>query len=219
MNRMLADCWEILLRSDPTLLDHPLRPLDHVEPCIRYFGLPPRGADGEARLPLETPAGTPRDPAGRAPAAISDAWEATTAATPSFKALDDAILLSLRQSLGDPDKLPTLDVWAEKLLRFVELRRRSLRSRALRKCGSPAAARLHVLHLACFLMDYAIFSHDLRFLNTVLKLADMGWVLRQSTLTKHLQARDDRFLEALFQFRLLLMTECAVARLSEEGHR
>ena len=194
MNNSIADCWGVILRTDPALLNHRLRPLASLEPCMHYFGLSPMQLDGETLPRADIPA-----------------------VAPGFKPLTDDILLSLRQHLVDRSDLTFVDLWAEKLLRFVELRRRSLRSRAVSKCGHAAAARLHVLHVACFLMDYAAFSRDVRFLNTALKIADMGWVLHRQTIMKNLSTRDDRFIAALFQFRLVLMSEWAIARLRQGG--
>lgn len=197
MSRLIAGCWERIRRTDPALLHHPLWPLAHLDPCLHDFGLPP--------LDLEET---------RTTAELASTLQA---ASPSFKALTDDILLALRLQIAEEGASPLAESWAEKLLRFVELRRRALRSRALAKCGSSAAARRHLLHLACFLMDHAAFSHDARFLNTALKLADMSWLLRRSALERNLGARDEAFILALFQFRLVLMTEWGVARLRREG--
>jgi hypothetical protein len=190
---MLADCWRVIERTDESLLQHRLRPLVGLEACLGHFGLSPR--------PF--------------PDAVTSEVVDLSAAKPSFKELTDEILLSLRLHLRDRSESVRVEEWAKRLLRFSELRRRSLRSRAQAKCGSRAAAKLHVLHLAAFLMDYGLVSQDLRFLNTVLKIADA--TVKRRTLQKRLARRDPDLASALFEFRLVLVTEYAIERLRREG--
>jgi hypothetical protein len=135
---------------------------------------------------------------------------------PSFKVLTDNILCSLRYLLYSQRELDLVATWAEKLMRFCEVRYRTLEKRSLDKCKSKIAAKLHMFHLASFLMDYSIATNDLRFFNTVLKLTDLKWLTNKGLLTKHLSGDNNEFNAALFEFRVLLSIEYTFNRFSKE---
>jgi hypothetical protein len=172
-----------------------LHPLEHLEPCLAAFGLEP------IVLPtMELKA---------APEMFSkDA---------SFKESSHAVLLSLRQCLYEAKGMPTVANWADKLMRFCEVRLSSLRQRALEKCGNSADAGLLMLHLSAFLLDYALYSKDTRYLNTALKLADLHWVVNERSIPRKLNGNPKDVTSALFQFRVLLMIEYGMRKLNGEG--
>ena len=188
---MVTECWEKILQLDPrSLVDAP-SPLINIEPYCVAFDLP--------SLPL---------PETR-PETLSD----IPATEPGFRTLTDDILLSLRRHIYARTDLATVSTWTETLLRFCEVRYRTLRERSKQCCESRAAARQRLLHLAAMLMDQAIYASDVRLLNIVLKLADIGWVLNRSRIRAKLDRNGRHLVSALFQFRIVLMTEYAMQRL------
>lgn len=107
--------------------------------------------------------------------------------------------------------------WAETNLRFCEVRMSSLEQRASEKCGGRGEARLHVLHLASFLLDQGTRARDARFLNTVLKLLDARWLVRRTAIRGGLAGSGGTLASSLFQLRLLMVAERALLELSP-GH-
>jgi len=194
-NIVIRDCWNIIRQTEPQLLADPRLPLSNIEKCLSHFGLPllPTMDTRPVEL-LESP----------------------YFMKPSFKDLTDEILVSLRRHIYAKTELATVAHWAETLMRFCEIRYRTLRVRAIGKLKTKDAAQIHVLHLAAFLMDQAIDTNDLRLLNTVLKLADLKWLLARPTITKRLLGGKNGFLSALFQFRIVLTTEYAISLLRKD---
>jgi len=179
----------------PSRLQHRLRPLDHLEACVEHFGLAP--------LPLE------KEP-------LEDVQIPST--SPSFKSANDEVLLLLRLQTYARGVTPVVEAWAEKLLRFCELRRRNLEARTLAKVQDRAAARAFILHLGVFLLDFAEASQDYRFLNTALKLTDQRWLARRGKpLADALRTAGPGDATPLLRFRLLVTSECLIDRLRQEG--
>jgi methionyl-tRNA formyltransferase len=123
---------------------------------------------------------------------------------PSFKALTPEILHSLREHVYRADQPETVQNWAEKLMRYCEIFLPSLQERARKKCGNSMQSRYLVLQLAAFLLDVSVFTHDARFLNTVLKLLDLRWLVNGRNA-----------LSTDFQARLFLMREDSLVRAAE----
>jgi hypothetical protein len=189
----IKDLWRIIGALTIEQLNDTRLPLEYIGPCLEYFDLQPLQS-GRKRF------------VGESKIFKSD---------PSFKALDHDILLDLRYCLYTSEALDTTAVWAEKLLRFCEVRLNSLRPRAKEKCGNQHGGRLLLLHLAAFLLDYAEFSNDLRYLNTVLKLLDQKWLFDARSIQTRLCGGVDKVPDALFEFRLLLVTQCLLRRLEK----
>ena len=190
---VIGDYWEFVRQADRTLLADTFLPLPALEDCLRCYGL----------LPLP-------------PLQITTAVACDIhSAKPAFKNVNEDILVSLRRHTEARTELASVSRWAEKLLRFCELRHRSLRQRAAKVCGSQATAQLRLLHLAAFLMDQFFYTKDLRLLNTVLKLADWQWILDEGQLKRGLRRTDGATVAALLQFRMLLTTEYALHQLSK----
>ena len=76
----------------------------------------------------------------------------------------------------------------------------NLEARARKKWGNDA--RVNMLQVAAFLMDYGRAGCDLRYLNAVLKLADRKWLIDQGHLEQDLKRQDEVFVGALFQCSL-----------------
>ena len=194
MNKQLVqNCWDIIRDIEPHILNDPRLPLTHLDDCLAYFQLP--------LMPL-------------AKADSGDLPDVLGAVAPSFKGLTDDLLVALRRDVLSGTKSSVAAQWAEKLMRFCEVRYRSLKTRSVAKCVTQDAAQLHQLQLAAFLMDQAIATRDLRLLNTVLKLADLKWILNRKTIDRNLRRKDGHCIAALFQFRIILTTESIVDRLS-----
>ena len=134
-------------------------------------------------------------------------------ADPGFENLTEKILVHLRQWIYAQRELDTAALWAEKLMRFCEVRYSILERRAYRKWGDKKIARSNLLQLTAFLLDYSLLTKDIRFLNTVLKLADLKWLFNIKTIKKELTQEGEQFLLALFQFRIALLSEYALSRI------
>ena len=147
-NIIIKDCWYIIRQKKLDLLNGVHNPLSNIETYLSYFNLPIFSqVDYKFNM-------------------ISIDLDSTE---PSFKILSDEILVSLRHHIYTPSKSALVKNWSEYLLRFSEVRYRSLKNRAIGKCHTKEAAQLHLLHLAAFFMDQAIYTKDIRLLNIVLK--------------------------------------------------
>lgn len=190
-NLKIREYWESLLNKE--LLQEPPYPLAHLETPIQYFCLPPLpGSSEKLEAPME-------------PVSVE----------PSFANCSNEILLWLRVQLYDEKSLSVVSTWAEKLMRFCELRLSTLRKRCLDKCKTLSNVRLLMLHLTAFLLDYAVYSKDARYLNTALKLTDLKWIFDQKLIKKELISSQRSDAVTLFQVRVLLLNAYALDRLSK----
>ena len=186
----IQEYWEIVLRNEQT--DHYLKPLSHLQKYLAAFNI----IVDDAHLNLV-----------EAPQEIS--------VKPAFKNLTDEILLRLRYNIYYQMDTELLSQWAEKLMRFCEVRYHELKKRAVAKLGNPLAARLHFLHLMVFLMDYGLFSRDARYLNLILKLSRQHWAFKEDRIKEELRQENSELLAGLFQFRLLVLKEYALEQISK----
>jgi methionyl-tRNA formyltransferase len=192
---LLAAWWKTLQDSNSDILQDWRAPLEHTAQAAAFFDLPIL-----PRQPL--PANNPAQPPETSLAGIQ----------PSFKALTPEILHSLRQLLFQADQPGIVQDWAEKLMRYCEIFLPGLQDRTLKKCGSSLPARLLMLQLAAFLLDASFFYKDVRFLNTVLKLLDLRWLVNLRLIRGQLEQRGEIALAAAFQVRLFMMSEYALVQ-------
>ena len=191
MKDELGFLWDTITKHGENLWADDRFPLANLDAPIRFFRL----------KPLRTPR-------------ISDAKQlATVDVSPAFKNLRDDILVSLRYHLFCDSEMELVALWAEKLLRFVEVRLPEIKQRSLSKWGDLGTARLQLLHIVVFFLDYCARTGDLRFLNAALKLKDLKWLLRCSRIQHHLSGSGDEVILGYFEFRTLLMTEYLLAQL------
>ncbi len=190
---IIARWWEQARRASAGSLAASFSPFPRLPECLADLGLKPLPS-----IRSEPP--TPVD---------IDSVE------PAFKNLTDEFVLALRHHAEAGTQTTTVAAWAEKLLRFCEVRHHTLRARTLKSCPQPAVAQRRMLHVAAFLTDEFLRSGDLRLLNTVLKLADLKWICRPRALDKALasSANDS---SALLQLRLILATEYALHRMRKD---
>ncbi len=191
--QLVGECWKVILQKGQGLLEDYRGPLVHLCEAPSYFNLPPLPT---LRFDVEV---------------RSDALSQKA----SFKNLSEDTLLALRMNIYAKTDLDRTAHWAETLMRFCEVRYSSLRKRAVRKCDNRRAAGLHLLQLSAFLLDYGLYARDIRFLNTVLKLSDLAWIVNRESLVRNLDRTEADFISALFQVRLLLITEYAVRSIGE----
>jgi hypothetical protein len=191
----LRECWDVVVRLDRGVMEAMPCPLAETRGTAAFFGLEP--------LP-ERPFEPPRP-------------EQAALEKPTFRGLTEPVLLSLRRQLYAGEELGVVARWAETNLRFCEVRMSSLEQRASEKCGGRGEARLHVLHLASFLLDHGSRARDARFLNTVLKLLDARWLVRRAGIRRGLARSGGTLVSSLFQLRLLMVVERALLELSP-GH-
>jgi len=189
--KKLTSLWQTILDLEPRLLVDDRLPLVHIEKYLSFYKLPPS--------PL---------PEFESKSAVN-----IHSAQPSYKNLSAGILFALRQNLYEHTEIDSVALWAEKLMRFCEVRMSSLRKRAFTKWGNKAVAKNRMLELTAFLLDTYFYSDDLRYLNTVLKLSDLKWILNTQKIQPNLTKKDERVIAALFEFRIILLTSYALDRL------
>lgn len=187
----IKELWQQICGLDNEVLSEPRMPLEHLDEYLRYYDLEPFQSSRKRFV---------KD---------SDIYKKN----PSFKELNHEILLDLRNCLYTGESLDVAALWAEKLLRFCEVRLSSLRKRAIEKCVSLREGQLLLLHLAAFLLDYGAYTKDLRCLNTALKLADQKWILDSRTIPRLLCGDTADISCGHFQFRVILVCEYALDRL------
>lgn len=191
----LAAWWTTIKASSRERLIDPRGPLVGLRAVARDVGFEPL-----TEVPFEQP---------------NDAK--TLSLDPKFKNLTTDCLPCLRYKLlvgEDPNLVAS---WAEKLMRYCEIRRRDLKSKATRKWPDRKSAKLSMLQLTAFLLDYYHWKSDLRFLSTVLKLSDMRWIVSRKGISGALQSDDpDEFIAALFEVRVALMLQHALDHLQTD---
>jgi len=189
---VIKDSWNIILRKNIKLLNDFRLPLVKLEECLAHFRLPTL-PPFEINMNIESKVGS---------------------IDPSFKNLTEEILINLRYHIYTQTDLDDVAIWAEKLMRFCEVRYSTLKKRSADKWQNKATLRLNWLHISAFFIDYCIFTRDIRFLNTVLKLLDSNWILNKRTIKNKLEKENN--VSDLFQFRILLMTEYLINQLYKE---
>jgi methionyl-tRNA formyltransferase len=198
--------WALIVRHEPSKVNNLLMPLSHLWGCHE----PLSSLAGDLRIPVEVISGYHSS----MPTPEINPDEA------SFKGVSQAVLLGLRMNLYASRDIEAVLVWAEKLMRYCEIYLPTLKKRALDKWVSAPQAQLGMMHLAAFLLDVYFSTKDLRYLNTVLKLLDLKWLCDLKTTGRRLKiadqtaAGDDLFICGLFQFRLCLLSECALSALA-----
>lgn len=194
---IIRDCWEIIRQTEPKSLSDPRLPLLNIAGALSYFRLDPLPAMETSKSMSGSPS-LPRKP--------------------DLEDLTDLTLTSLRRHIHAQTEPDAVAAWAEMSMRFCELRYRELRAVVASKSGSNRrASQTLLLHVAAFLMDQYIDVKDIRLLNTVLKLAELDWVLDKQRVKDSLARGKGDFIEALIQFRVLLATEYALSQLDIAG--
>ena len=160
-SKAFPDFWNQIYKLDPAVFEDYRAPLIGIDDSLCFFGLIP--------LPeIEfNPEITPE---------IHNLQ-------PSFKYLTENILISLRQLLYNRSEMDTVAIWAEKLMRFCEIRYATLKKRAFAKWEERNTVQLNMLHLMAFLLDYYSYTKDLRYLNIILKLFDLNWIIKPNKIS------------------------------------
>jgi hypothetical protein len=184
-NKLLSRWWKILLHLEDDLLHDPCMPLVNLDSCLEHFHL------ALPALPIPKP----------------DSTDGKELPEPGFENLTLSILDHLRKSHYAGLEKPVTAAWAEKLLRFCEIRSSSLSTRTRRKWGNHQIARLNFLQVTTFLLDYGKDQGDLRFLNIILKLTNQKWLFNTRGIIRGLRGNRETALAALFQIRILLLSE------------
>jgi hypothetical protein len=187
----ITGLWLKIQQIDPKLISEFGQPLNHLEAASAYFELPP--------LPL--------------PEFNYHLTEIIDQAKPSFRDLTGDILNTLLWNLHNQTDISTVALWAEKLLRFCEIRLPTLKKRAFNKWVSRQKVNELMLRLTSFLLDFYFFSLDLRYLNTVLKLSDLKWITDHARIQSKLSFTDQRLEFALLEYRILLLNTYALQTL------
>ena len=191
-DRILVDCWKVMLSLDGILLQDRRLPLINLEKYIYYFNLP-----------------------------ILPAFLASTDVivsqsffdvTPGFNNLTEEILVWLRSNIYLNRNLNLVEDWAEKLMRFCEIKLKILKKCALNKWCSTLSAQANILQLAALFLDYSVFAKDLRFVNIALKIVEFRWVYNKKNIINQLNSHNN-IISAIFQLRIFLMLEYIIAGL------
>lgn len=194
-NKLLSHWWKIVLHLDDSDSMDTSLVLAGMEACLEHFHLPQPPIQQLEKKNI--------------------IWKDLP--EPGFENLNMPVLTNLRQSLLIQKEKTTTTAWAEKLLRFCEIRLPTLKVRARRKWGDKRSARLNFLQVAAFLLDYGMQTGDLRYLNTVLKLCDQRWLVNPRTMKADLRKGGEITMTALFQIRILLQIEYALDVLKAEN--
>ena len=178
---MLKDCWQIIINSklSPEHIDY--LPLENIHHYLAHFQLQQLGCSKR----IDT-----------IPAALLE--------NPSFYQITHDKLICLRFMTYKINQSSELELWAEKLIRFIEINLSLFKKKVLYQWNSIHIARLVCLHVSAFLLDYAVFKNDLRCLNAVLKIMDMKWIYKKNLYHTLMKETDST---TLFQFRLFLVSE------------
>jgi hypothetical protein len=184
-NKLLSQWWKTLLHLDDDLLHDPSMPLVNMDRCLEHFHL------ALPALSIPKP----------------DKTDVKALPEPGFENLTLSILDHLRKSQYAGREKPITAAWAEKLLRFCEIRSSSLSARARKKWENHQSARLNFLQVTTFLLDYGIQQGDLRFFNITLKLINQKWLFNPRGILRGLRGNRKTALAALFQIRILLLSE------------
>lgn len=137
--------------------------------------------------------------------------------TPSFKNLTEDILLELRLNIYQKQDDPKTGVWTEKLLRFSELNMSRLKTRLNEKIKDHLRIRVFGLQWVCLFLDEHFRTGDYRFLNTALKMQDLGWLYSDKMLPNEIRRHPTHHPVPLLQFRILLNTAFALSRINQRG--
>jgi len=130
-------------------------------------------------------------------------------AYPKFSRVSQSSIAGLRRLIQSRSSSERPGEWAERLLRFCELRLPTLQRRSLEAHGDPENVRSLYGQIVALLLDRYRVCGDLRLLNTVLKLADLPWT--RSTLSP--AAEDDKLVSAALCARNRLLTAQALREL------
>ena len=131
---------------------------------------------------------------------------------PAFKNLDLNAIKYLRHCIITKSDTATLEVWAEILLRFMEINLHRLSNRVGSQFGF-SQKRESLLCLAAFTMDYYEYSRDLCHLNLAMKLMDIPGLISVTRISKELKGNRDVDEITFFAVRLILMRKTALKRL------
>ncbi len=138
---------------------------------------------------------------------------------PGFANLKIEWLPMLRSALYSEKHIDLVTEWSEKLMLFCEIRIKSLWKTALGKWGNnKKAVSSGLLHLASFLLDCHFCFNDVRYLNVVLKILDIKKIFNPKNLKKNITSPSpDDFINGLFVFRLLLLSEYALDNIKKQS--
>jgi hypothetical protein len=183
----LTLCWTAI-QSSLALSEDSLLPLVNISVPLQHF---------ELDLP-KTPSNT------------NAALNVTLPDQPSYGVTHNEHIVQIRSDIYDNKHIEKTEEWAEKLLRFCEVRNASLQNRTLEKCSTPEAAKLHALLLCSLFMDFYSLKKDFRFLNTTLKLMDQRWIVDEEKLSSRLNKTKKASTIDALEFRAILTSHHAV---------
>lgn len=193
MNDTFKEWWDRILQAQEGIRGDARVPLLDLDKYVEYGGLSLSTSMDQSTVPASP----------------------TEIGQPAFKNLTEEKVLALRLKLHHQDDLKMVELWAETLMRFCEIRYRTLKKRAVKKCGDLQKARFHLLHLTAFFLDYCLYTKDLRFFNVVLKLLDLPWLVNEKEIATLLDKGGEGTICAVFQFRILLIKKYIVDRLCQ----
>ena len=133
---------------------------------------------------------------------------------PAFKNLDIQGIQYLRVLVDSNYPKKEVVEWAETIMRFLEINLTVLKVKCKNKFGSIHTGKTVMLELIAFLMDCHCAWNDLRFLNIVLKLMDLHWLYSFDGAIKFNPGHKDTLHTDYLQFRLLIMREAALKKLT-----
>lgn len=155
----VREFWPALLRRQQALAQDPALPLVGLRGLESSFGLTPLDVD------VDPPESIATEPGGY----------------PRFARIGESEIVALRELIRRGSPSAAVEVWAEGLLRFCELRLATLKRRSLEVHGTRETVRSLYVQIVALFVDRHRACDDVRLINAALKLADLPWT--RSTLS------------------------------------
>ena len=101
---------------------------------------------------------------------------------PKFKQLNHHIIAQLRMELHENLSNDQVEIWCNKILRYIEIRYAILKDNEQKYGRSNEASTLLFQQIFALFIEYYIHALDLLYLNTALKINDLDWIKSNSNL-------------------------------------
>jgi hypothetical protein len=129
---------------------------------------------------------------------------------PAFKHLDIPDILFMRKCLFAKEISPVLSIWAETLLRYLEINLATILKKARSQFCSARSGQMALLELTAFMLDLYFEWDDLRYLNIALKLMDKPGILSINSISRNYSDQNRKLPQILIQVRLLILRQAAL---------
>lgn len=191
-NQQLSQWWSEIKKNEATIVKSKYAPFINMQNCLPYFQLTSLNDSSDSFFMNIVPSNS----------------------EPSFANLNEEVMLFLRAKLYKNQQYAAVNAWAEKLLRYCEIRQKDIKKLAIKKWKNRQNAQLNMLHLMVFFLDMAYVRDDMRFLNIALKLNDHKWLMDHSKILQSL-IKAEQIEITCFQVRVYMMINYLLSLLHE----